>query len=490
MVDRSAAIRGVAAAFLALSSVAVILRCYVRLRIVKAFGWDDFVMIISMLFYIMFCTCMIGGSLWGTGKHLTELTAEQRTMAMEYWWFCNISYAISSVLAKISVCIFLLRVMLFPGHRAVLYTVTTLAICTGIPFFVLLIIQCSPVSFWWTRMRGDTDGHCGYVNAIGIVLYIFSASSALFDLTVGTLPSLLVRKLQMNRRTKAAVAGLLGMACIACIAIIIRLAFVPTIHDPDFLCMRAVPPPSLLCADHTNHTTQLDGTVEIAIWSCVEIGLSITAGSLATTRPLFRILYNRSPPNYDPASDPSTSQYHRTKHRRSTSGSTLNPNRRSRRLSLFDSGLSFFSRTRSGSVSRTHTTSSTSRHSTSLDKSRSGPEGRPSLSFYEPYIGVQMLSMRPTADVEGGRVEFDGSTHPDPGSELLNLNSHVEFDLHAGGGRPEGLSVPEPAARKGSRIGVHRTFKVSSENERDRDKQNEGESDGKDDGEQGGPGYG
>jgi hypothetical protein len=183
----------------------------------------------------------------------------QISLTFQYWWFCNISYAVSSVLAKVSVCIFLLRVMPFPCHRAALYTVTVLAVCSGIPFFVLLVIQCSPVSFWWTRMRGDTNGHCGYVDAIAIMLYIFSASSALFDFTVALLPVILVRNLQMNRRTKAAVAGLLGMACVcviplflladvffgmlragkcsASIAIIIRLAFVQTIHDPDYLCM-------------------------------------------------------------------------------------------------------------------------------------------------------------------------------------------------------------------------------------------------------------
>lgn len=49
MADRNAAVRGVAAAFLALASVAVILRCYVRVRLVKGFGWDDFVMILAMV---------------------------------------------------------------------------------------------------------------------------------------------------------------------------------------------------------------------------------------------------------------------------------------------------------------------------------------------------------------------------------------------------------------------------------------------------------
>lgn len=49
MVDESAAVRGVAAAFLTVASIAVILRCYVRLYVVKAFGWEDTVMIFSMV---------------------------------------------------------------------------------------------------------------------------------------------------------------------------------------------------------------------------------------------------------------------------------------------------------------------------------------------------------------------------------------------------------------------------------------------------------
>ncbi|KAH1615575.1 hypothetical protein KXX21_000788 [Aspergillus fumigatus] len=187
------------------------------------------------LFYVMFSGCMIGGSLWGTGKHLVDLTPEHRARAMEYWFLCDIGYAIASILCKISVAIFLLRVMVHPFHRRIMYAVTALTVIVGIIFFVYMMIQCSPVSYFWTRMLGNTSGKCGYVDAIIILLYLFSASSALFDLTVGLLPILLVRNLQMNQRTKIAVAGLLGMACIASVAIIIRIPFVQTIRDPDFL---------------------------------------------------------------------------------------------------------------------------------------------------------------------------------------------------------------------------------------------------------------
>ena len=48
-VDRTLAVRAVAAVFFSLASVTIILRCYVRLAIVKAFGWDDAMMLLAMV---------------------------------------------------------------------------------------------------------------------------------------------------------------------------------------------------------------------------------------------------------------------------------------------------------------------------------------------------------------------------------------------------------------------------------------------------------
>ncbi|KAL4883800.1 hypothetical protein BJY04DRAFT_216141 [Aspergillus karnatakaensis] len=448
MVDQSAEVRGVAAAFLTLSSLAVLLRCFVRLRIVKAFGWDDFIMIVAMLFYAMFCGCMIGGSLWGTGKHLSELTPKQQSVAMEYWFLCDVAYIVSSILAKISICIFLLRIMVIPCYAAALYTVTGFTLITGIVFFVLLVAQCSPVSFWWTRMVGDTDGECRFLRVIAIFLYIFSAASIIFDLTVGLLPIILVTKLQMGWRTKAAVASLLGMACIASIAIIIRIPYVSTIYDPDFL----------------------HATVEIAIWSAVEVGLSITAGSLATTRPLIRLF--SSPPS-TPLSKPPSTHTKSTPKPNPTSG-----HRRFNPLS-FDSGLGFGHghnhrpRTRTNSIATSRATSH--RRGPSIetvgtigtDKQTSN---RQSLNFYEPYLGVQMMTLGSSCQIEGNCADEFGSALPYPaaGHELLSMNSH---DVAAATGRVGTeasvvhvpVPVPERAARSGSVIGVHRTFELSSE---------------------------
>ncbi|KAE8150638.1 hypothetical protein BDV25DRAFT_139637 [Aspergillus avenaceus] len=278
--DRSLEVRAVAAVFFALATVATILRCYVRLVLVKAFGWDDTIMVLALGFFAMFSGCMIGGSIYGTGKHLTQLTDHQRTTAMEYWFLCDVGYCISSILCKISVGIFLLRVTVHPVHRIAIYVVTALAVIFGLMFWILLLAQCTPVSYFWMRLSTThpVSGSCINMTVVIAALYIFSAMSAIFDLTVGILPIFLVRNLQMRRDVKAAVASLLGMACIASVAVLVRMAYVETLRNPDFLY----------------------ATVDIAVWSNIETGLGIIAGSMATLRPLLRMIHpGTSRPSYN-----------------------------------------------------------------------------------------------------------------------------------------------------------------------------------------------
>ena len=45
--DRSGEVVGVIIFFLSLSTVAVALRCYCRIRVVKVFGWEDWLAIMA-----------------------------------------------------------------------------------------------------------------------------------------------------------------------------------------------------------------------------------------------------------------------------------------------------------------------------------------------------------------------------------------------------------------------------------------------------------
>ena len=70
-------------------------------------------------------------------------------------------------------------------------------------------------------------------------------------------------------------------------AVIVRIPYLHNYKDPDFLCKSSRTSfnetrPGVLIKWST------DATADISIWSNVEAGLGITAGSLVTIRPLFR----------------------------------------------------------------------------------------------------------------------------------------------------------------------------------------------------------
>jgi hypothetical protein len=65
-------------------------------------------------------------------------------------------------------------------------------------------------------------------------------------------------------------------------AIVVRFAYVKDFANPDFLCKSLADPPKYRLVNVAG------ATLDIAIWSTTEQGLAITAGSLATLRPLIR----------------------------------------------------------------------------------------------------------------------------------------------------------------------------------------------------------
>ncbi|KAJ5815859.1 hypothetical protein N7447_008092 [Penicillium robsamsonii] len=290
---RSQSIFIVTTIFLGISFIAVCLRCLVRIRLVKAFGWDDTLMVCAMLMNILFALCGITGALYGIGQKL-ETLIERGTMetAMFWWWLGQTSYVWTCALAKLSIASALLRLTVSKAHRLILWSVIGVTCIVGLVFWFMLTLQCQPVEFFWQRVRAytnpksDISGTCMKLDDIIAIAYVYSITATLCDLTLGLLPIALVWKLQMNLRTKAALAGILGMGCMyvypvdalgiglntdplgysASAAVIIRIPFLHDYKDIDFLY----------------------ATANISIWSNVEAGLGIAAGSLVTLRPLFR----------------------------------------------------------------------------------------------------------------------------------------------------------------------------------------------------------
>ncbi|KAJ5475360.1 hypothetical protein N7539_008426 [Penicillium diatomitis] len=308
--SRSNAILIVTSVFLGISLSMVILRCIVRTRVVRAFGWDDGVMVCAMVLNLAFAICGIVGTKYGMGRKLLYFAQypDHLSQALLCWWLGQIFYVITCVVAKISIIITLLRITVDRVHAWILYAAMALAVAVGGTFLLFTIFQCNPVPYYWHQGSADAHGTCINKDTLIAIAYLYSVGAAITDLTIGLLPVALIWNLRINRRTKIAIAGILSIGCIASAAVIVRIPFIHHYKDREVLY----------------------NTYQIVIWSNVEAGLGITAGCLTTFRPLFKFLRDGSsasrsrrtpgPGSFPLASHPHGSKPSRVNHTRNESG--------------------------------------------------------------------------------------------------------------------------------------------------------------------------
>lgn len=285
----------VTAVFFGISLVSVMMRCFVRTHVVRAWGWDDGTMVIAMALNTAFAICGIVGCKYGLGMELSYFTLHPDDLhrAMLCWWVGQLFYVLTCVVAKLSIIIALLRITISRVHAYILYTAMALATAIGLIFFFLTMFQCSPVDYFWNRAQPNAHGSCINKTPLIGVAYLYSVGAAITDLTIGLLPVALIWDLRMNRRTKIAIVAVLGIGCIASAAVIIRIPYLPTYKDPDFLY----------------------ATYQLSIWSNVEAGIGITTGCLTTLRPLLRFFRDGSSnatPNSFPLSNNIAGGFHRS----------------------------------------------------------------------------------------------------------------------------------------------------------------------------------
>ncbi|KAL4876789.1 hypothetical protein BJY04DRAFT_231402 [Aspergillus karnatakaensis] len=285
--DRSLAIVAVSAVMVGLSILVVMLRCFVRLHVVRAFGWDDGLMIVALALFIALSVLCVLGPIAGIGHRLADfktMASIQRAMMVyrsnsrlartciltrtpQLWWLGQMLYIWASAVSKIAIALALLRLTVRRLHRIILWTICAVIVVIGLMFWLVLLFDCQPVDFFWERMDVfPPKGKCLSVDVLLIIAYVYSSITIVCDITLGVLPACLIWGLQMTRRTKMALCGILSLGAIASVAVVMRLPYLHNYSDTDFLY----------------------STYQIAIYSIMETGLAIIAGSLITLRPLFR----------------------------------------------------------------------------------------------------------------------------------------------------------------------------------------------------------
>lgn len=80
--NRGPEVETVIISFLVLSWVTVLARCWVRIRMIKAFAWDDWLTVLTLQIFTIYCSFVLVGAHWGCGRHMHDLTVKQRVKSM------------------------------------------------------------------------------------------------------------------------------------------------------------------------------------------------------------------------------------------------------------------------------------------------------------------------------------------------------------------------------------------------------------------------
>ncbi|KAK8085064.1 hypothetical protein PG997_006335 [Apiospora hydei] len=250
--------------FAAITFVAILLRLWARVFLVKKVGADDGLIVVAALLSWAFSIVTVVAVQHGLGDHM-EAVLERGTQNMITYaqavWLSSIFYNACLGFIKFSALALYSRL----GDR----TLTRLAFimigvvcCQAGGNVLAAIFQCNPVRAAYDIAIPAAEKKCINVNAF----YLANAAVNIFtDLLTYTLPIRLVFRLQLPRRQKIGLAVILCLGLFACISSIVRITFVPQmLVDPDATWVIS---PAMY-------------------WSVIEINIGILAASIPSFKPI------------------------------------------------------------------------------------------------------------------------------------------------------------------------------------------------------------
>lgn len=168
----------------------------------------------SQLNQCAFCAFTLLGVKNGLGKHVVDVSPENRIEALKWKWAGQVSYVVGSTLIKFVAGLLLLR--LFAGQRWQRITIIFLMVLVGLVqifYLFIAIFQCTPVPFYWYRYTAGTPvtGHCLNPTLATIPTYVSIFLGVVSDWFLALLPITLVRKIEMERKAKISIVGILAI---------------------------------------------------------------------------------------------------------------------------------------------------------------------------------------------------------------------------------------------------------------------------------------
>ncbi|KAH7090612.1 hypothetical protein FB567DRAFT_546788 [Paraphoma chrysanthemicola] len=245
----------------ALCALTVILRCYARIVILKAFGSDDWTILLAFALALATFICYVLEVPQGLGRHLLVVQmnpeAYRELLKIRQVHMCCVTIGLSVV--KISVGLFLLRLATKRTYRIFLWGVIVFMVAFTMASAGTLNIRLRPPP------AGRGDAKCFSRDLFGRIGLFNSIVNSATDFLLALLPMPLLWRLQVNLRTKLSLIAILSLGIFACVAGIMKATYNKTILTDQ---RRFI---------HDRYS----------MWNFVELDVVIIAASLPALKPLF-----------------------------------------------------------------------------------------------------------------------------------------------------------------------------------------------------------
>ncbi|KAF6827312.1 integral membrane family protein [Colletotrichum musicola] len=275
-INRGPEILSICGSLVAVSVVIVAMRMWVRVRIFKLVGWDDYTMVAATAVVFAEMMIIIPQVEMGAGRHAQYIQPQENVVKELHLNFVTQPLCLISLcLAKVSVGLFLLRMT--PSTRYQYFIKGTIAftILSATGDFLAVFFQCHPLAFAWdTSIPG---GECIPADNLKFAAFFNSGVSVLTDLVFALLPVPMLWTVQLNWRVKTAVVAVLSLGIFATAAAAVKISFLP---------------------NYGKHEDFLFDSSDITIWTTVEICTAIVAASILCLKPLFRAILSGSSAKY------------------------------------------------------------------------------------------------------------------------------------------------------------------------------------------------
>ncbi|EFX04839.1 integral membrane protein [Grosmannia clavigera kw1407] len=255
------------------SVVMVSLRIWVRATMIGHVGRDDYCMVAAVAVLFTELMVIIPEVKLGGGRHKEYIHPPENIVRGLHLNFVTQPLCLLGLLlTKVSVGFFLLRMTPTTAFRRFIKGTIVFTSLSATGNLLTVFFQCRPLAFTWDA--SVAGGSCIPSGNLKFAAFFNSSVSVLTDLIFALLPIPMLWKVRLNWKTKAAVAAILSLGIFATIAGIVKITFL---------------------GSYGKHGDFLFDSVDITIWTTVEICAAMVAGCFPALKPMFKtILAGRS----------------------------------------------------------------------------------------------------------------------------------------------------------------------------------------------------